>query len=64
MNYEDCITDEDCDRVYHQQIRATNRRNPQRYECPTCHRPNALSAYQKQQGYQCDSCANLEEGVA
>ena len=62
-NYEDCITDEDCDRVYHQNIARTNRRNPTRYDCPTCGRKGALSAHQHAQGYQCDGCADREEGV-
>jgi DNA-directed RNA polymerase subunit RPC12/RpoP len=62
MTYEDCITDEDCNRVFHASIRATNRRNPQRYDCPTCGAKRALSAHQKQQGYQCDGCADRAEG--
>jgi len=40
-----------------------NRRNPQRFECPTCKTPNALSADQKRKGYQCDRCADSEEGA-
>lgn len=44
-------------------INKHNRQNPQRYPCPTCKRPDALSAWQKKQGYQCDRCADREEGV-
>lgn len=44
-------------------IDRNNRRNPQRYECPTCKRPNALSHDQKQKGYQCNACADAEEGA-
>ena len=44
-------------------IARNNRRNPQRYECPTCKTPNALSHDQKQKGYQCDRCADSEEGA-
>jgi len=44
-------------------IDRTNRRNPQRYECPTCKTPNALSHDQKQKGYQCNRCADSEEGA-
>ena len=40
-----------------------NKSNKQRYECPTCKTPNALSAWQKQKGYQCDACADSEEGT-
>jgi hypothetical protein len=43
-------------------IARNNRRNPQRYECPTCKTPNALSHDQKQKGYQCNACADAEEG--
>jgi hypothetical protein len=39
-----------------------NRRNPQRFPCPTCKTPNALSADEKKKGYQCNACANAEEG--
>lgn len=39
-----------------------NKSNPQRFECPTCHTPNALNAWQKKQGYQCNACADAEEG--
>ncbi len=62
-DYEDCITDEDCERAYHQGIARTNRRNPARYDCPTCGTVGALSAHEKQQGYQCNRCADREEGV-
>ena len=40
-----------------------NKRNPSRFECPSCKKPNALSADQKRKGYQCDSCADSEEGT-
>jgi hypothetical protein len=35
MSYEDCVSDEDCNREYHRSIASTNRRNPARYDCPT-----------------------------
>ena len=44
-------------------INSYNRRNKQRYECPTCKTPNALSADDKRKGYQCNACANAEEGA-
>jgi hypothetical protein len=40
-----------------------NKKNPQRYPCPTCKTPNALSAHEKKSGYQCSKCADSEEGV-
>jgi len=32
------------------------------YPCPTCKRPNQLTARDKYTGYQCDRCANAQEG--
>ena len=48
---------------YDRQINKYNKSNKQRYECPTCKTPNALSAWEKQKGYQCNACANAEEGL-
>lgn len=50
-------------RQYDRQISKHNRRNSGRFECPTCKTPNALSSWQKKQGYQCDNCADAEEGT-
>ena len=44
-------------------INRYNKSNPSRYPCPTCKTPNALSAHEKKQGYQCSRCADAEEGV-
>ena len=30
--------------------------------CPNCKRPNALTAAEARKGYQCNRCANAEEG--
>ncbi len=62
MSYEDCISDGEFTREYHKQIRATNRRNPARFDCPDCEAKNALSAHQKQQGYHCSACTASLEG--
>ena len=40
--------------------RRRNRR--QRYTCPTCKAPGALSAFEHARGYQCHTCADREEG--
>jgi hypothetical protein len=32
------------------------------YPCPTCKRANALTRADVQRGYQCDRCADAEEG--
>lgn len=39
-------------------LRAGIRRHP----CPTCHTPNALTDADVKLGYQCDRCADAEEG--
>ena len=39
-------------------LRASSRSNPRIYECPTCKRPNMLTAQDVARHYQCDSCAN------
>lgn len=35
-----------------------------KYPCPTCERPNMLTAQDIKLGYQCDCCADLAEGGA
>jgi len=32
------------------------------YPCPTCQRPDQLTAKDQKSGYQCDRCANACEG--
>jgi tRNA(Ile2) C34 agmatinyltransferase TiaS len=63
MNYEDCITDEDCYRVYHAEIRRVNRSNKRTFDCPTCGAKGVISAWQKQQGYHCNACTRAAEGT-
>jgi len=43
-------------------LRRATRRNPRIYPCPTCGAANRLTAADKARGYQCDRCANAEEG--
>ena len=38
-------------------------RGGKRYPCPTCKEENALTAHEKDKGYQCDRCADAAEGV-
>ena len=44
-------------------LRAASRRNPRNLPCPTCKQPNKLTAADVARGYQCDSCADREEGA-
>lgn len=43
-------------------LRASSRRNPRNLRCPSCKRPNRLTPADKARGYQCDACANRDEG--
>ena len=42
--------------------RSALRKGKRLYPCPTCERPNMLSAKDKRLGYQCDRCADRAEG--
>lgn len=44
-------------------LRRATRRNPRNLPCPTCKRPNRLTPKDAARGYQCDSCADMEEGA-
>lgn len=43
-------------------LRAATSRNPRNLPCPTCGAENALTPADVQKGYQCDSCADSDEG--
>lgn len=42
-------------------LRAATPTNPRIYPCPTCERPNKLTAIDVKRGYQCDRCADRTE---
>lgn len=44
-------------------LRAANRSNPRNLPCPTCGEPNRLTPADRARGYQCDGCADRDEGV-
>lgn len=44
-------------------LRRATRSNPRRHPCPTCKEPNRLTDADKRRGYQCDACANRDEGL-
>lgn len=44
-------------------LRAASRHNPRVHSCPTCKEPNKLTPKDKQLGYQCNDCADKEEGA-
>jgi transcription elongation factor Elf1 len=43
-------------------LRRPTRKNPRQFPCPTCKRKNVLTAEDKRRGYQCDTCADNDEG--
>ncbi len=43
-------------------LRASSRRNPRNLPCPTCGTPNVLTPADRARGYQCDRCADRDEG--
>lgn len=43
-------------------LRAASKSNPRNLPCPTCHEPNRLTPADVAQHYQCDSCADRDEG--
>ncbi len=44
-------------------LRAATSRNPRNLPCPTCKQPDRLTPADVQRGYQCDACADLDEGI-
>lgn len=43
-------------------LRAATKSNPRNLPCPTCKAPNRLTPADRARGYQCDSCADRDEG--
>lgn len=44
-------------------LRAATPDNPRIHPCPTCGEPNRLTPKDVALGYQCDTCADRDEGV-
>ena len=43
-------------------LRAAGKGNPRNLPCPNCKQPNRLTPADKRRGYQCDACADRDEG--
>ena len=43
-------------------LRKETKGNPRNLTCPTCKEPNKLTPKDKSLGYQCDDCADRDEG--
>jgi len=44
-------------------LRAASRKNPRNLPCPTCKEPNRLTPADRAKNYQCNRCADLDEGA-
>ena len=44
-------------------LRAVSKHNQRDQPCPTCKEENKLTPADVRQGYQCDRCADAEEGA-
>lgn len=44
-------------------LRRATQHNPRNRPCPTCKRQNALTPKDVSLGYQCNSCADQDEGI-
>ena len=63
MDYDDGNRIQFADPGGRSALRAANRNNPRNLPCPTCGEPNRLTPADRAQGYQCDSCADRDEGL-
>ena len=43
-------------------LHVAHRGNPRNLPCPTCKEPNRLTRADKTSGYQCNACADRDEG--
>lgn len=66
MSYRDDYDDEPIDGVGFASagsaLRRATKGNPRNRSCPTCKRRNALTPLDVARGYQCDRCADRDEG--
>lgn len=44
-------------------LRAATRSNPRNLPCPSCGEPDVLTPADRARGYQCDVCADRDEGT-
>lgn len=45
-------------------LRRASKQNPRNLPCPTCKKPNRLTPADARRGYQCNSCADRDEGLS
>jgi hypothetical protein len=62
---DNMIREQDDDRSFARSgsaLRRSSKRNPRNLPCPSCGQPNKLTPADRRRGYQCDDCANRDEG--
>ena len=47
----------------HSALRRASKSNPRNLPCPTCGKPDRLTPADRARGYQCDECADRDEGL-
>ena len=65
MHEEDMIYDSEddfADPSGYSALRAATKNNPRNLPCPTCGKENKLTSKDRALGYQCDTCADIDEG--
>jgi len=45
-------------------LRRASKSNPRNLPCPTCQTPNVLTPADRARGYQCNRCADRDEGLS
>jgi len=64
--YDDFEYDSDCDFQDpggKSALRRATKSNPRNLPCPSCGEPNLLTPADRALGYQCNACANRDEGL-
>ena len=62
MSWDDDYSPRFADPGGRSSLRAASRRNPRNLPCPTCKQPDRLTPADVRQGYQCNACADRDEG--
>lgn len=61
-DYDDDYDEDFADPGGRSALRAAGPGNPRNLPCPTCKEPNRLTPRDAQLGYQCNACADRDEG--
>ena len=62
MRYDDDFDISFADPGGRSALRAASKSNPRNLSCPNCKRRNVLTPADRRAGYQCNACADRDEG--